>query len=116
LLPRRRSLVLSAGWAIALGGLVVALVVSRMRVTPPGGTAISAWPGVATAVAAAGLLLAAAPLIEAGGLALRKSSPGAGRQAAWRRGALAAVLAAAASAPVLAAGYWLTAGVRGPVT
>ncbi|HME66298.1 MAG TPA: glycosyltransferase, partial [Streptosporangiaceae bacterium] len=111
LLARKRMPVVYAGWAIALGGLVVALVVSRVRVTVPGGTAISAWPGVATAVAAAGLLLAATPLIEAAGLALRRTSVG-----GWRRLAVLAGFAVAASAPLLAAGYWLTAGVRGPVT
>ena len=119
LLARKRMPVVYAGWATALGGLVVALVVSRVRVTSPDGTAISAWPGVATAVAAAGLLLAAAPLIEAAGLALGRTAdrrPG-GRFPGGRRG-LAALggLAVAASAPVLAAGYWLTAGVNGPVT
>ncbi|HXO23062.1 MAG TPA: glycosyltransferase family 2 protein, partial [Streptosporangiaceae bacterium] len=118
LLARKRMPVVYAGWAIALGGLAAALVVSRMHVTPPGGTAISAWPGVATAVAAAGLLLAAAPLIEAAGLALRRSSRSSGgaRRHGVRRGAFAGVLVVAASAPLLAAGYWLSAGVRGPVT
>ena len=111
LLARKRMPVVYAGWAIALGGLVVALVVSRVRVTVPDGTAISAWPGVATAVAAVGLLLAATPLIEAAGLALRRTSVG-----GWRRLAVLAGFAVAASAPLLAAGYWLTAGVRGPVT
>ncbi|MFZ0187529.1 MAG: glycosyltransferase [Streptosporangiaceae bacterium] len=111
LLARKRMPVVYAGWAIALGGLVVAVVVSRVRVTLPGGTTISAWPGVATAVAAAGLLLAATPLIEAAGLALRRTSVG-----GWRRLAVLAGFAVAASAPLLVAGYWLTAGVRGPVT
>jgi GT2 family glycosyltransferase len=119
LLARRRTSVVYAGWAIALGGLVTALVVSRVRVTPPGGTAVSAWPGVATAIAAVGLLLAAAPLIEAA--AIEAAAIGAGwRRLAgpggWRRLAVLGGLAVAASAPVLAAGYWLGAGVRGPVT
>jgi hypothetical protein len=119
LLARKRMPVVYAGWAIALGGLVVALVVSRVRVTSPDGTAISAWPGVATAVAAAGLLLAAAPLIEAAGLALgRTADRRPDRRFPGGRRGLAALggLAVAASAPVLAAGYWLTAGVNGPVT
>ena len=65
LLIRRRTALVYAGWGIALCGLVMALVVSRVRVTPPqGGTAVSAWPGIAMAIAAAGLLLAATPLIE----------------------------------------------------
>jgi GT2 family glycosyltransferase len=119
LLARRRMPLVYAGWAVALGGLVVALVVSRVRVTPPGGgTAVSAWPGVATAVTAAGLLLAATPLIEAAVPVLRRSGDYlAGRmsRASGRRLAALAGLAVAASAPALAGGYWLAAGVRGPV-
>jgi hypothetical protein len=71
LLVRRRTALVYAGWAVALGGLVLALVVSRVRITPPqGGAAVSAWPGLAMAIAAAGLLLAATPLIETIGRAL----------------------------------------------
>jgi GT2 family glycosyltransferase len=122
LLARRRVFVVYAGWAVALGGLVTALVVSRVRVTLPDGTTVSAWPGTATAIAAAGLLLAAAPLIEA---ALRKAAlikaPGRTGErrrlpGGWRGPAVLAGLAVAASAPALAAGYWLASGVRGPVT
>jgi GT2 family glycosyltransferase len=122
LLARRRISVVYAGWAVALGGLVAALVVSRVRVTPPGGTAVSAWPGVATAIAAGGLLLAAAPLVEVvltDGLGLGRPGdhPAGGRlPGGWRRLAALGGLAVAASAPVLAAGYWLAAGVPGPVT
>jgi len=76
LLARRRIFVVYAGWAVALGGLVAALVVSRVRVTPPDGTAVNAWPGLATAIAAAGLLLAAAPLIETLSLSLARTGPG----------------------------------------
>ncbi|HLK77907.1 MAG TPA: glycosyltransferase family 2 protein, partial [Streptosporangiaceae bacterium] len=111
LLARRRMPVVYAGWAIALGGLVVALLVSRVRITTADGTEISAWPGVATAVAAMGLLLAASPLIEAAGLVLRRTSAPARRKAA-----AATTLAVLASAPLLAAGYWLATGVRGPLT
>ena len=71
LLTRRRTALVYAGWGVALGGLILALVVSRATVTPPqGGAAVSAWPGLAIAIAAAGLLLAATPLIEAIGRAL----------------------------------------------
>jgi GT2 family glycosyltransferase len=118
LLARRRLRLVCTGWAIALGGLVVALIVNRVRVTAPGGTAVSAWPGAAIAVAAVGLLLAAAPLIEAAALALGPSAAARdGRRfpAGWRGLAALAGVAVAASAPVLAAGYWLAAGVRGPV-
>jgi GT2 family glycosyltransferase len=128
LLARRRTSLVYTGWGIALGGLVAVLVVSRIWVTLPGQAAVSAWPGTATAIAAVGLLLAAAPLIEAAaieaaaigaaGIALRSSGePRAGRRLlAGSRVLAAGGLAVAASAPVLAAGYWLAVGVRGPVT
>jgi GT2 family glycosyltransferase len=135
LLAGRRMALVYTGWSIALAGLAISLVVSRVQVTPPqGGPAVSAWPGIATAIAAAGLLLAATPLIEAvarsartqGGFAGGKQSPPAARHYGEQRGGIAggsrrvappglALLAVAASAPVLAAGYWLTTGVRGPV-
>ena len=77
LLARRRTVLVYAGWGVALGGLILALAVSRATVTPPqGGAAVSAWPGLAIAIAAAGLLLAATPLIEAIGRALRRASGG----------------------------------------
>jgi GT2 family glycosyltransferase len=119
LLARRRMTLVCTGWGIALAGLVIALGVSRVRVTPPqGGTAVSAWPGIAIAVAAAGLLLAAAPLIEAAGRTLGPAADlAAGRVPRTGRRVLFAVagFAVAASAPLLAAGYWLVAGVDGPV-
>ena len=112
LLVRRRTALVYAGWGVALGGLVLALVVSRARITPPqGGVAVSAWPGLAMAIAAAGLLLAATPLIETIGRALGGE---AGR--GWRFLASVAALAAVVSAPALAAGYWLADGLGGTVT
>ena len=112
LLARRRLALVYTGWGIALTGLVIALVVSRVRLTPPqGGTAVSAWPGIAIAVAAAGLLLAAVPLIEALARTANRLPRTDGRVLAALAG-----FAVAASAPVLAAGYWLAAGVGGPVT
>ncbi|HEY6311828.1 MAG TPA: glycosyltransferase family 2 protein [Streptosporangiaceae bacterium] len=119
LLARRRIALVYTGWSIALSALAISLVVSRVQVTPPqGGTAVSAWPGIATAIAAAGLLLAATPLMEAaaamagrtGDLVASRLSRNSGRRLVVLAG-----LAVAASAPVLAAGYWLTTGVRGPV-
>ena len=125
LLARRRTALVYAGWGVALGALVLALVVSRATITPPqGGAAVSAWPGLAMAIAAAGLLLAATPLIETIGRALiGQAGPGqAGRGQAhpdrpgWRFAASVAGLAAVVSAPALAAGYWLAGGLDGPVT
>ena len=60
LLTARRSLVL-AGWAVALLGLLIAVAASRVLVTPDGAfRPVAAWPGIALAVAAAGLVLAVA--------------------------------------------------------
>jgi GT2 family glycosyltransferase len=57
LLSRRRGVML-AGWGIALGGLLIAVAVSRVMATPTGGgPAVAAWPGVALLIAAVGLLL-----------------------------------------------------------
>jgi GT2 family glycosyltransferase len=117
LLLRRRTALVYSGWGIALAGLIVALVVSRMRVTPPqGGPDVSAWPGVAIAIAAAGLLLAAVPVIEAVWRAAGRGERPADGRPRWRALAVTAGLAATASAPLLAAGWWLGTGVPGPLT
>ena len=111
LLTARRSLVL-AGWAVALLGLLIAAAASRVLITPAGALRpIAAWPGIALAVAAAGLVLAAVVAAD-----VLPGQVGGGR---WRRPAGLGVLVlalAAASAPLLAAGEWLTTGVDGPVT
>jgi len=129
LLSRRRAVML-AGWGVALAGLLVAVALSRVMVTPAtGGPAVSAWPGVALLIAATGLLLAgvtageALPRLAGRGDASdrgprpRKAGgrrPGAGPRTL--RLVAAGVLAlAACSAPALAAASWLTNGVRGPV-
>ena len=154
LLLRRRLILVYAGWAAALAGLILALVASRIRVTGPGGTTVNAWPGLATAFAAAGLLLAAAPAVEAAVLALSalrsarsgdasrsghrsrsgrgsrpddgggesrssdgvRSDDGARTGRRWAMLATVGSLVVIASAPILAAGYWLALGVRGPIT
>ncbi|HEX5290025.1 MAG TPA: hypothetical protein VFX25_14260, partial [Streptosporangiaceae bacterium] len=123
LLFRRRTVLVYAGWGVALGGLILALAVSRATLTPPqGGAAVSAWPGLAIAIAAAGLLLAATPLIEVIGRALvgqagaGAADPDRSGRPPWRFAASVAALAAVVSAPALAAGYWLANGLGGPVT
>ena len=106
----RRVLVL-AGWAVALLGLLAAAAVSKLIVTPAvGGGPVLAWPGLALAFAGAGLLLAAA---ACGDLFQDKLGSG-----GWRAPGGIAVLALAAvacTAPLLAAAAWVTSGVRGPV-
>jgi GT2 family glycosyltransferase len=123
-LPVKRTELVIAGWAVAIAGILAALVVSRLTVTPAGGQPASAWPGVALALAALGLLLASAPVAqwlasiipnESGRLSSGDSSSAAGYGRSWRALAVVA-LAAAATAPVLVAAYWVKDGVRGPVT
>ncbi|MGH3245076.1 MAG: glycosyltransferase [Trebonia sp.] len=113
-----------AGWAVAIAGLLVAVVVSRVTVTPPaGGQSANGWPGVALAVAALGLLVASAPaaqwlasIIPNGGGLLPSAPPGPTAGYGRSRRLLAcAALAAAATAPLLVAVYWVSDGVRGPV-
>jgi GT2 family glycosyltransferase len=124
-LSRRRALML-AGWGVALTGLLVAVAVSRIMITPTaGGPAVSAWPGVALLIAGMGLLLAG---VTGGEAMLRgdqpreaapagsgeKAGPGAGQRTLRNLGVL--VLAAVAcTAPVLAAVSWVSHGVRGPI-
>jgi GT2 family glycosyltransferase len=115
LLSKRRVLV-TAGWGVALSGLLIAIAVSRITVTPPGAdSSVPAWPGVALTVVAVGLLLAAAT----GGDAipgLLAGRPGGLRALRSVRSLCVILLAAAAcSAPVLAASAWVISGIRGPV-
>ncbi len=122
-LPVRRAGLVIAGWIVAIAGILAAVVVSRVSVTPAGGQPASGWPGVAMALAALGLLLAAAPAAqwlasiipnEGGRLSPATSSPAAG-YARSRRLLACVALAAAATAPLLVAAYWVKDGVRGPV-
>ena len=109
LLPHRRTPLTAAGWCVAAAGFLGAVAVSRVSSTPTeGGQATIGWPGAALAVAALGLLVAAAPAAD------WLAQAGAGRGVA-RRLATGVALAAAATAPVLAAGYWLLDGVQGPI-
>jgi GT2 family glycosyltransferase len=120
--PARRAGPVIAGWAAAVAGLLAAVVLSRVSVTPTaGGEPADGWPGVALALAALGLLLAAAPAAQ--WLATIISPNEGGQLAAGppsssshlRRVLACAVLAAAATAPLFVALYWVSDGVRGPV-
>ena len=103
---RRHRVLVAAGWGVALLGLLVAILVSR--VAPTGGSGVVAWPGVALGVAATGLLLAAATatgavlgLVRGGGL---------------RRVAGVTIVALACSSPVLTAVVWMVRGADVPLT
>jgi GT2 family glycosyltransferase len=97
LLPNRRRTALTwAGWTVAVTGLAAAAIVSRLN----------AWPGAELALAGLGLVMAALPAADWLTTRVARKLTGA---------AAVAALAAAASAPVLAAGFWIVDGVRGPV-
>jgi GT2 family glycosyltransferase len=116
LLVSRRRVLTMAGWAIALLGLLVAIAVSRVQITPAaGGRAITVWPGAALAVAAVGFLVAAVAAGDALSWPADGRSRGIRGIASPRIAWVALVAIVACSAPVLAAAFWLSTGVKGPV-
>jgi GT2 family glycosyltransferase len=130
-LLRKRTALVLAGWAVAVAGFAAALAVSRSAVVSVDGAAVRPWPGAELAIAAAGLLIAAAPAAEwlanrlASGSADRgpadgASAGGTASTRGWRGGTAPRMLAlvalvVVASAPVMAAWFWVTDGVRGPI-
>jgi GT2 family glycosyltransferase len=107
--PDRRRL-LGAAWVTALAALLLALALSRLDVAAPSAVrATPVWPGFATAVAGAGLVLAA--VLGAEGLAQRMSG---WRFGLWQPVALL-VGTAAAVVPALAGAAWIVRGADGPV-
>lgn len=96
-----------AGWAVAATGVTGGVLVARLSTAPlAGGATAPVWPGVATAVAGAGLLMAA--VVAADGLFGRLT----GSSFGWRQ-PLAVVLAVTAAAvPVVAAVSWVRGGDR----
>jgi GT2 family glycosyltransferase len=126
-LLRRRVGLVVAGWSVAIAGFAAALAMSRSTIhAETTGAATSAWPGTALVIAAIGLLIAAAPAAEwlVSGIAADRprvrgpeAADGDGRASGTLPRAVAILaLAAVASAPVLAAWFWMADGVRGPVT
>ena len=111
---RRRKLI-TAGWGVALAGMLLAIVTSHLVVTPPDGSKVVVWAGLPLAIAALGLLLAASIGAEALSrmVAGHKGAPA---TLGTGKGMVAALIAlVGCSAPVLAAAYWLSTGVSGPV-
>jgi GT2 family glycosyltransferase len=114
LFAARRRRLITAGWGLALTGLLAAVVVSHLVIQPDDGGPVVIWAGLPLALAAVGLLLAAA----AGADALGRMLAGV---KGWRgifsgRGPWAGLLGlVACSTPVLAATAWLSGGVSGPI-
>lgn len=110
---RRRKLVM-AGWAVALSGMLVAILASHVVVHPAPQSTVILWAGLPLALAALGLLLAA--VAGADGLTRMRPSRRGWRMVASVRGSwVAAAALAGCSAPLLAAGFWVISGVKGPV-
>lgn len=108
LLLLRRRMMIAVGWSIALFGVAVAILVSRIWVEPAyGGPEAPGWPGVALAFAATALLLTAAVSAHSFGVL-------------WSAGGLRRLFAGGAavlalSTPVGAAGAWMWNGADGPL-
>ncbi|SNS47216.1 glycosyltransferase family 2 protein [Actinomadura mexicana] len=105
-LRSRRGHVL-AGWLLAVFGLLVAVLTSAATVTK-GADEAPVWPGAALLFAGAGVLLAATAAVQ------RATEALAGHHLIYKAGG-AAVLAAALTAPVLAAALWVAGGAGGPL-
>lgn len=121
LLLLRNRRVVAAGWLLALFGLLVAIVTSRLVVEPYfGGPPAPVWPGVALSFAATAVLMSAGTSARAIGDMLRGDHGGAREGlrwwSDWRRGFALAVTVLALATPATAAALWMWEGADGPVT
>lgn len=108
LLLRNRVLV-AAGWSLALFGILVAILTSRLIVEPHyGGPPAPVWPGVALAFAATAMLMSAATAAQSFGTMLRLGGA--------RRLFALGVAALAVTSPLSAAAVWMWNGVDGPLS
>ncbi|PDP88365.1 glycosyl transferase family 2 [Glycomyces fuscus] len=109
LLLLRNRMLAAAGWSLALFGILVAVLTSRVVVEPYyGGPPAPVWPGAALAFAATAVLLSAATAARSFGDMVRLGG--------LRRVFALAVGLLALATPVCAAGVWMWEGVPGPVT
>lgn len=102
LLMRRQRMIVAIGWGVAVYGVLIAILASRVTVA-----GARAWPGVPLAFAATGLLVLAA--LTAHRLPELRAAGGIRRLGAML------VVAVAFTTPLLSAGYWIAGGVRGPL-
>ncbi len=109
LLLLRNRLLVAAGWALALFGLVLAVLTSRLVVEPYfGGPPAPVWPGTALSFAALMVLLCAATAVRS---FVRMAAKG------WlRRICAVAVALLAVTTPLSAAALWAWEGADGPLT
>ncbi|GAB2916871.1 glycosyltransferase family 2 protein [Nonomuraea fastidiosa] len=102
LLMRRQRMIVAIGWGVALYGVLAAILVSRITVE-----GARVWPGVPLAFAGTGLVVLVG--LTAHRLPELRASGG------LRRLGAVAIAAVAFSTPLLAAGFWVATGVRGPL-
>nr|WP_221308291.1 glycosyltransferase family 2 protein [Nocardiopsis mwathae] len=106
LLLLRSRMVVAVGWSMALVGILVAILISRIVVEAPyGGPAAPAWPGVALAFAATAMLLSAATAAQ--------SFDGMWKAGGRSRLFASGVAALAVTTPLSAAAVWMLGGVEG---
>ncbi|MET7303922.1 glycosyltransferase [Embleya sp. NPDC005575] len=105
----RRAAVLGA-WAVAVVGLVLAVVVSHVELTVEAtGDKAPAWPGAAVVVIALGYVAAAMVGAEDARTRVAAGSFG------WRQPTAVVLAVLAGLTPVVAAGAWLWQGANGPL-
>src|SRR6185437_15593781 len=106
--PRRR--LSFAGWTLALAGFFAGLLALQVHPTGlAGGLPQQPWSGVPTAAIGFGLIVAAVIGAEGARDYFQAS------QLSWRQPAALVVALAAVATPVVAAGWWVTHGVDGPI-
>ncbi|WP_051064626.1 glycosyltransferase family 2 protein [Nocardiopsis halotolerans] len=109
LLLLRNRMLAAAGWSLALFGVLVAILTSRVVIEPYyGGPPAPVWPGAALAFAATAILLSAATAARSFGEMVRLGG--------LRRIFALAVGLLALTTPVCAAALWMWNGVQGPLT
>ena len=106
--PATRRAVLIA-WGVALVAFALGLIVTRVPITPPGSEdAVLAWPGLATAVMGAALILAAALAADGLRASMAEST------FTWRQPVAGITTLLAILTPLLALLWWLP-GAGDPV-
>ncbi len=104
-LLRRDVWTVRTGWLVAAIGVVGGIVVSRTHVNlPADGGEVVGWPGAATAVVGAGLLIAASIALTGLRSRLRTANFG------WRQPMAVVLVGAAGVTPAVAAALWIHRG------
>ncbi|WP_150239155.1 glycosyltransferase family 2 protein [Nocardiopsis quinghaiensis] len=108
LLLRNRMLV-ATGWSLALFGILIAILTSRLVIEPHfGGPPAPVWPSAALSFAATAVLLSAATAARSFGDMFRLGG--------LRRAFALTVAVLALATPVCASALWMREGVQGPLT